>query len=76
MTFGCKWHGRKKNRWIHAKPCVVKLEVEAVIPIDAPSEPCYGPATVDLLREVQFRADAGDLECLKRIGDVYAKVPA
>lgn len=66
----------RRIRWVHAGPCVVQVEVEAVIPVDDPSEPCFEPATVEFLREVHSRAEAGDIEWLKRIGKVYAKVPA
>ncbi len=66
----------KQTRWIHAIRCVVRVEVDAVIPTDDPTEPCYEPKTVEFLREVHARADAGDIEWLKRVGQVYAKVSA
>lgn len=66
----------KRTRWVHAGPCVVQVEVEAVIPTDDPSEPCYEPATVEFLKQVRERAEAGDIEWLKRIGNVYARVCA
>lgn len=64
----------KRTRGVHAAPCVVQVEVEAVIPPDDPSEPCFEPDTVDFLREVHAHAQAGDLECLKRVGQVFVAV--
>lgn len=66
----------RQTRWIHAGPCVVKVEVDAVIPSDDPSEPCFEPRTVDFLRDVYAHAEAGDVQWLKSVGEVYAKVPA
>jgi hypothetical protein len=66
----------KEVRWIHAGPCVVRVEVDAVIPNDDPSEPCFEPKTVEFLREVHERAEAGDVEWLKKIGDVYVRLSA
>lgn len=66
----------KRFRWVHGAACVVRVEVEAVIPKDDPSEPCYEPATVKFLKEVRERADSGDVAWLKQIGDVYARIPA
>ncbi len=66
----------KRVRWVHSGRCVVKVEVEAVIPIDDPSEPCFESETVEFLRQVHERAEAGDIEWLKGVGEVYAKVPA
>ena len=73
-----KFDGKRvsKVRWVHAGPCVVRVEVEAVVPTDDPSEPCYEPATVEFLREVHERAEAGDVEWLKNVGDVYVRLSA
>ncbi len=56
---------------LHAGRFAVRLEVEAVIPPDDPSEPCYEPDVVEFIREVHERANAGDIEWLKTVGDVY-----
>jgi len=61
----------KRTRWVRTKKYVVAVDVEAVIPPDDPSEPCYEPETVQLLREVQEHAERGDEEWLKRHGKVY-----
>jgi hypothetical protein len=52
------------------------VEVEAVIPDADPSEPCYEPDVVELLREVEAKAKSGDVEWLKRHGKVYAALEA
>ena len=66
----------KKIRWVHTKRLVVSVEVEAVIPVDDPSEPCYESETVELLREVEHRANQEDLEWLIQRGTVYQIVDA
>ena len=47
-----------------------------VIPVDDSSEPCYEAETVQLLREVQERAERGDVAWLTQKGKVYAAVEA
>lgn len=66
----------KQTRWVHADACAVRLEVEAVVPVDDTSEPCFEPETVDLLRKVRERADAGDIDWLKSVGTVYVRLSA
>jgi hypothetical protein len=66
----------KRTRLIQTEKYVVALEVEMVIPIDDPSEPCYESETVQLLKEVKERAERGDLDWLTRKGKVYAAVGA
>ena len=63
-------------RWVHTERYVVAVAVEAVIPVDDPSEPCYESETVQLLREVEERARLGDVEWLKRHGKVFEAVDA
>lgn len=60
-------------RWIHGRVCVVRVEVEAVIPDEDPSEPCLEPRTVRWLDDLQALADAGRVEELAKLGDVYVK---
>lgn len=64
------------QRWIHTEACVVRVEVEAVIPDADPSEPCLEPPTVQWLREVHERAAAGDVAWLERVGTVYVRQAA
>lgn len=66
----------KRLRWVHTEEFVVAMEVEAVIPDEDPSEPCYEPETVELLREVEARAQAGDIDWLKQHGKVYTALDA
>ena len=60
----------KVTKWIHGSRCVVRVEVEAVVPDADPSEPCLEPETVRLLDELQRLADAGDAEKLARSSGV------
>lgn len=66
----------KEVRWIHAGPCVVRVEVDAVIPAGDPSEPCFEPEAVRFLRQVHEKAEAGDIAWLQKIGKVYVQSPA
>ncbi len=66
----------KRTRLIQSEKYVVAVEVEMVIPVDDPSEPCYESETVQLLREVKERAEQGDLAWLTQKGKVYAAVEA
>ena len=61
----------KRTRLVQSNRYVIAVEVEMVVPVDDPSEPCYEAETVNLLREVKERADAGDLAWLQRRGKVY-----
>lgn len=66
----------KRTRLVRTERFVVAVEVEAVIPDADPSERCFEPATVELLRQVELHARRGDVEWLKRRGKVYAAVEA
>jgi hypothetical protein len=66
----------KRTKWVHTDRLVVAVEVEAVIPTDDPSEPCFEAETVNLLKEVRERAERGDVDWLKQHGKVYAVVEA
>jgi hypothetical protein len=41
-----------------------------------PSEPCYESETVELLRQVESHAKAGDINWLQKHGKVYAAMNA
>jgi hypothetical protein len=62
----------RRTRLVRTDRYVVAVDVEAVIPDADPSEACYESETVELLREVEARARAGDVEWLRRHGRVYA----
>ena len=50
-------HRIKRTRLIQAEKYVVAVEVEMVVPVDDPSEPCYESETVELLREIKEHAE-------------------
>ena len=66
----------KRTRLIQTERFVIAVEVEMVVPVDDPSEPCYESETVQLLREVKERAEKGDVAWLATKGKVYAAVGA
>ena len=66
----------KRTRLIQTEQYVVAVEVEMVIPVDDPSEPCYEAETVQLLKEIKERAERGDVAWLAQKGKVYAAVQA
>jgi hypothetical protein len=66
----------KRTRFIQTDKYVVAVEVETVVPVDDPSEPCYEAETVQLLREIKEHADRGDVAWLTKKGNVYAAVEA
>ena len=66
----------RRYRWIHGAAAVVRVEVDAVIPAEDPSEACFEPATLKFLDLVREKADAGDVAWLRTVGEVYARVPA
>jgi len=66
----------KRTRLVQSDRYVVAVDVEMVVPVDDPSEPCYEAETVNLLREIKERADAGDLVWLQQRGKVYEAVSA
>ncbi len=61
----------KRTRLIHTDKFVVAVEVEMVIPVDDPSEPCYESETVQLLRDIKEHAERGDVGWLAKTGKVY-----
>ena len=66
----------KIERWIHAESCVVRVQVDAIIPDADPSEPCLEPQTLRFLDEIQRKADQGLVHELAKIGDVYIRQTA
>ena len=62
----------KRTRLIQTDNYVVAVEVEMVIPVDDPSEPCYESETVQFLRDVKAYAERGDVAWLKKHGRVYS----
>lgn len=66
----------RRTRLVRTDRFVVAVEVDAVIPVDDPAEACYGPDVVEFLREVEAKANAGDVAWLTRHGKVYAAIEA
>ncbi|HVS73149.1 MAG TPA: hypothetical protein VHQ47_17980 [Phycisphaerae bacterium] len=66
----------KIERWIHARPCVVRVEVDAIIPDEDPAEPCLEPQTIRYLDDLQIKADRGLVHELAQYGDVYVRQSA
>ena len=66
----------KISQWIHGTQCVVRVNVDAVIPDADPSEPCFEPAAVQWMDELQRLADAGDVNALAKVGEVYVRKSA
>ena len=60
-----------RTRLVRTQRFVVAVDVEAVIPEDDPSEPCFEAETVQLLRDVEEHAERGDTEWLRQHGKVY-----
>ena len=58
-------------RLVRTPNFVVAVEVEAVIPEDDPSEPCYEAEIVQLLHDIEQHAERGDIEWLQQHGKVY-----
>jgi hypothetical protein len=66
----------KRTRLIQTEKYVVAVEVEMVVPVDDPSEPCYEAEMVQLLRDIKEHAERGDVAWLMKRGKVYAAVDA
>ena len=65
-----------RTRLIQGGRFVVAVDVELVVPLDDPSEPCYEAETIELLKEVVQRAENGDKPWLLQRGRVYEIVSA
>jgi hypothetical protein len=61
------------RQWIHGKLCVVSVTVDAVIPDEDPSEPCFEPAATQWMDELQRLADEGKVDELAKHGEVYVR---
>lgn len=66
----------QQTRLVHTDRYVVAVDVEMVIPVDDPTEPCYESETIQLLREIHEHAERGDVEWLSQQGKVYVAVGA
>ncbi len=66
----------RRTRLVRTDQFVVAVEVDAVIPDADPSDICYEPEVVELLRQVEAHADRGDVEWLMKHGKVYRAMDA
>lgn len=63
-------------QWIHAGPCVLRVEVEALLLPDCPNDPSFTPETVRWLEHLQRLADDGKIDELALHGTVYVRKSA
>lgn len=69
--------GRQRiTQWVTGGQYAVAVEVEAILPVDDPSEPCLSRKTVLELERLAERAEAGDVTSLQAAGRVYTRLPA
>jgi hypothetical protein len=61
----------KRTRYVHTDRYVVAVDVEMVVPDEDPSEPCYEAETIAYLKQIEDRANAGEVDWLKTQGRVY-----
>ncbi len=61
----------RTTRLLRGGRFVVAVEVEMVIPLDDPGEPCYESETIHFIREIEARARQGDRSWLTQHGQVY-----
>jgi len=66
----------RRTRLVRTDQFIIAVDVEAVIPDADPTEPCFEPHTVELLRQVELHAKNGDIEWLKQHGKVYTALEA
>ena len=65
-----------RKRWVQRGQYAVELDVEVIYPADDPSQACLEPATARWLDEVARKAEAGDVDFLRRAGRLYQAVPS
>lgn len=66
----------KRTRFIQTDKYVIAVEVEMVIPVDDPSEPCYEAETVQFLKTIKEHAEREDVAWLNENGKVYVALEA
>jgi len=66
----------RRTRLVRTDKFIVVVEVDAIIPDADPGEPRFGSEAVELLRQIELHAKAGDVDWLKQHGKVYAAVEA
>jgi hypothetical protein len=66
----------KIERWIQAKLCVVRVEVDTIIFDAYPGDASLEPHIIRYLDELQHKADEGRVRELAEVGDVYIRQSA
>jgi hypothetical protein len=66
----------RRTRLVQTERYIVAIEIEMVIPVDDPSEPCLEAESVQFLKEVKEHAERGEIDWLKQHGKVYVAVGA
>jgi len=66
----------RRTRLVRTERFVIAVDVEAIVPDADPSEPCFEPHVVELLRQVEIHAKQGDIAWLRQHGKVYAAMDA
>jgi hypothetical protein len=61
----------KTTRLLRGGRYIVALDIEMVIPVDDPDEPCYESEAVEFIRQAAEHAMRGETEWLERHGQVY-----
>jgi hypothetical protein len=59
------------TKWIHGDLCVVRVDVDAILPGFDPTEPYLEPAVVKFLDQLQEMANNGRIDELAQHGRVY-----
>ena len=54
----------------------MRVEVDAIIPDEDPSEPCFEPEAVQWMDRLQQLADEGNVVELAKAGQIYVRQPA
>ena len=62
------------TQWVTGGPYAAAIEVDAIFPVDDPSEPCLTPETVRFLEQVADWAEGGNVAALMRVGRVYSRM--
>jgi hypothetical protein len=63
-------------KWIHGDLCVLRVEVDAIVPAFDPGEQYLEPPIVKLLDHLQKLANAGQVDELAKHGRVYVRKTA
>jgi len=61
------------TKWIHGDRCVVRVDVDAILPAFDPAEPYLEPAVVQFLDRLQGLANNGRIDELAQHGRVYVR---